>query len=755
MAKQVDFKAKIAVGLIFLLLTLYYSQFMYRTMPSQLGFGIRWNTVDNQLEIGSVHPELQDVLQSGDVVHAINGVEVTRRDVLPTPKTPEYVLELFRDGQLIEKTVAPLDGSSRIFTDLYASMMMWVIGAVITLVATRKSDVVPAVVFMLTGVGWLAIASFQLGEPTAWVLGYAIVPIMGPLYAQLGYSVQSDKNAKLMPTWLQIWLGIAALWGVVGGVEYLYLFPNRQSIHSLFNIEWLGISYLSVGIGLLLAVAIIVFRAIQLPPSYTKRQLVILVLFVAIGTLPFVFLTVLPRVFFGSGQLPGPVGFALLLLLPFGFLFVILRRENLYVEMATSRILTMVLLAVTAGICYSVIRLNSLHQGSTLPQGAFIFVVMIAALGIYPNSIFLNGVKVLLYGKSQISQGDLQSVARQVTRQPSWNTVGQALNKVCESLELENVILYEWEEQVYKRVASGYPPIEPITVPDEIRLTDLLPKKIVHTSKIGELEGFFTDKAVYIPIVTADLLTGFLVALPRQTLGQLHERDLTQLRQIGDTLAIGFPAIKLFERISDEQAISMYSREVERQKLAAKIHDGPLQDLLILGRKLNQREQVNHIAQSLRRICHSLYNPILDEQIEHIAEDVIDEFRWSDFEIHLMIRPNVSHVDVENKVKLAFYYILKEAISNVTKHTSAKNIEVELLVDGVDLKVRITDDGESQRSDEIPQREEGNHQGLSDMRYWASVAGGKLAVNDSPSGWTVYLDLPISTHSHQLVLEAA
>lgn len=747
MEQRVSYAIKVITILIFLLLTGYYSQHIYRTLPSQMGFSVKWNTQKNQLVIASVYPSLQDSLQVGDVITAINDTATTRRNVLPTPKTAQYELQLLRDSQPIAVTMTPVDGRSRIFTDLYGAVTMLSIGAAILLVGKRKSDIAPAVVFMLTAVGWLAIPSFQFGEPTAWMIGYVMVPIMGPLYAQLGYAVRSESNERIMPRWLTVWLVLAVIWGVLGGFEYLYLFPQGSSLHALFPVDWLAMSYLSVGMGLLLAVIIILVRAGKLPPSYTKRQLVILILFVSVGTLPFVFLTVLPRVFTGSERLPGTVGFALLLLLPIGFLFVILRRQHLYMEMATSRILTGVLLTVTCIIVFSVVRLNLIHKGLHIPRETSLLVIAVGLLGAYPNSMLLDGMKVILYGKARLTQHEMQTMARRMTREPRWKTVETALESVAQALALENLILYEWNEPAYRSVASAYPVSADNTLPATINSTTLFPKGMTRTADIVALEGLFSDKSIYIPIITANFLTGFLIAAAGSTLEQLNERDLVQLRQLGDTIAMGLPAINLFETLNSGQALSVYHREMERQRLAAEIHDGPLQELLLLGRRIEERQDINAVAQKLREICQRLFNPILNEEPQYIAKYVVRSFRLAPFTIHLTIQKSATEVIVAPKAKLAFYHILKESLSNIAKHTQAENVFVELVAQGTQFKMTVIDDGGVATEPVMHEQPAEGHLGLFNMQNWALIADGEIVIDKSfPSGWRVYLTLP-TTHT--------
>lgn len=743
MKQRATLLTKCAIIGLFVLQAAYYGYFLYRTIPSQMGFGLRWDTQTNQLLIRLVHPELQDELKVGDQITAVNDVPVSRRSVLPTPKVAEYTLSILRADEPIEVTITPIDPGSRLFTDISVTLIMLAIGAAILLVGGQKVDVVPAVAFMLTAAGWLAIPAFQFGQPLAWIVGYSTIPLVGPLYAQLAYSVKLMDSRWFMPIWIRIWFVLAGIWTLVGAFENLFLFPRGNSLHAQYGVEWVAISYLSAAAGLLSAVVIILSRSITLPPSYSKRQLVILSMFVVVGTLPLVLLTLLPRAFFGVEQLPGPVGFALLLLLPIGFLLIVLRRQHLYFEMATSRILAAILLTTTFIIIFSVIRLTFIQRGYFVPAEASVLVIAVGLLAIYPSSTVLDGLRVILYGKSRLSAHDLQAIAQRVTRQPDWQTVEQGLQRVAGALELENIVLYKREEGNYRRVACGYTQHGCSEFPSQISPIDVLPQKLAHVMHVDALNPSFSERGIYIPVLTAEVQTGFLVAVPGSTIGQLNERDLLQLRQMNDILAISMPAINLFETVNDERAVTVYSRALERQKLAARLHDGPLQDLLLFARGLKERQQVQKISHELRQICHELYNPLLDDRPEYIAKDLAHSFRGRQFKIHLIIRPNTSDVDLYKKGKLAFHYVLKEALTNITKHTRAKNVTVEVNRQQEWLTLCVSDDGGGIYGKATPHRKQGSHQGLTNMRHWASVADGRLQIENDVEGWTVQLMLPI------------
>lgn len=712
-----------------------------------MGYSIRWSTErPNELQIGSVSEELQGIVEPDDLIVSINGIVVSRNyPIFPTPKTESYDLRLIRDTQELQVSVKAVDGSSRIFTDIYAVILMWAVGSAILLIGDQKKDVLPALVFMLTSVGWLSIASFQLAESTAWLLGYVIVPVMGPLYASLAVTVSNDKMS--LPKWLRGWFLVSLVWAIIGGFEYHILFPQNVSTHQIIGVEWLAVSYLSVGIGLLCLICYIPFRAARIQPSYIKRQLKVLGAFTSIGVFPFVVLTVLPRVFGTKSLLPGSVAFVFLMLLPIGFLFILLRRKHLLVEMETSRILLAILFAAVVILATSTVRLNLEHSGIDLPPVLGLMFGLLFLIGLYPNTGLHNLMRFMLYGKRQLTEPILQEIALRLANEPRWQSVDRELMRVVNALELGYLCLFVKRDATYQLLAGQSQVGATASVPLELELERALPKKTTRVSEVlpDSAQGL-TARDVAIPLNYAGLTTGFLVASQRGIDEPLSENDLVQLQRVAEILSSNVLAINVFEQVDNNHALALYGREQERARLAAEIHDGPLQTLVILARKSQQKQKLNSVVGQLRQICQDLHNPILDDHIEYIVKDVTRAFQNEAFEIEQIIEPNVMKYGVSDKSKLAIYYILKEALSNVVKHAHAQSVDVNLSVANDQVRLAIKDDGGGQRTDssyQNPSNKARQHRGLLDMHYWASIADGALKVENSyPKGWCVELIVP-------------
>ncbi len=87
------------------------------------------------------------------------------------------------------------------------------------------------------------------------------------------------------------------------------------------------------------------------------------------------------------------------------------------------------------------------------------------------------------------------------------------------------------------------------------------------------------------------------------------------------------------------------------------------------------------------------------------------------------------------------YRIAKEALANAARHAGADRVSVRITDHGGGVLVRVVDDGEGMSR--VPVRSAPGHLGMSSMRDWVEVAGGRLEVTSAPgAGTTVEFWLP-------------
>jgi signal transduction histidine kinase len=197
---------------------------------------------------------------------------------------------------------------------------------------------------------------------------------------------------------------------------------------------------------------------------------------------------------------------------------------------------------------------------------------------------------------------------------------------------------------------------------------------------------------------------------------------------------------------------TIQAREEERRRLAAELHDGPIQRLafltldLELARRNVRRAQVDkgmEILESvqdrlsdeiggLRRVMATLRPPPLDE----VGLTAALRDHVADFEQRVGVR---CELDTDVTVRLApdletvLYRVAQEALINVGKHASASTCQVSLCADESKVELRIHDDGDGFDPATVRGPERGCY-GLVGMRERVEMAGGRCEVSARPNG---------------------
>ncbi len=203
------------------------------------------------------------------------------------------------------------------------------------------------------------------------------------------------------------------------------------------------------------------------------------------------------------------------------------------------------------------------------------------------------------------------------------------------------------------------------------------------------------------------------------------------------------------------------AQEVERQRLAREIHDGPAQALANAIFELEYCERlVDREPEKLKR------------ELSHLKEDIragLAEVRRFIFDLrpapgaemglvpmlhhnaaNLQARYNIAvNLDLEpidglsSSQETAVYRIFQEALRNVQKHSSASKVTIRLKRHPNKVVAAIEDDG---IGFDIAAAGSGSlgHYGLVSMRERAQLIGGKLGIVSSPGrGTVVELAVPL------------
>ena len=200
-------------------------------------------------------------------------------------------------------------------------------------------------------------------------------------------------------------------------------------------------------------------------------------------------------------------------------------------------------------------------------------------------------------------------------------------------------------------------------------------------------------------------------------------------------------------------AETMTAAEAERREISEAIHDGPLQGVLAA-----QRDIVDFIktcpAEPLQRAVASL-------------DDVSRRLREATFELHPAVLDQVglgaaveklatftadrsgiaitTAIDYpgRNAIDPMVFGVVRELLSNVARHSQAKQASVILVVVNGTCLLDVLDDGVGITGEIAARRLADGHIGLASHRARVEAAGGSLKIVDTPAGTHIRAQWPL------------
>ncbi|HUP07859.1 MAG TPA: ATP-binding protein, partial [Caldimonas sp.] len=213
-------------------------------------------------------------------------------------------------------------------------------------------------------------------------------------------------------------------------------------------------------------------------------------------------------------------------------------------------------------------------------------------------------------------------------------------------------------------------------------------------------------------------------------------------------------------------ALALDTRVAERTRIARELHDTLLQSFqglllrfqtvleMLPGRPMDARVMLasaidqaaeaitegRDAVQALRASVTEMNN--LAASIRALGDDLRSQQRAEGrvdmhVEVHGLTRP--LHPIVRDEA----FRIAGEALRNVLRHAGATQVEVEIVYDRQQFRLRVRDDGKGMAPEVLEQQSRPGHFGLQGMRERAALIGGRLTVWSAVDGGTeVELTVP-------------
>ena len=201
------------------------------------------------------------------------------------------------------------------------------------------------------------------------------------------------------------------------------------------------------------------------------------------------------------------------------------------------------------------------------------------------------------------------------------------------------------------------------------------------------------------------------------------------------------PLAWMVSRESARREAAIAANEAERRRLAADLHDGPLQDALLLARRLDDAGDAEGaalargIATDLRELSGDLRLPMLDDL------GVGPSLEWLAGRVRrataLDVRAEVSGAGrLPPPVELAAFRIAQEAVANAVRH-GAPPIVLSCRTAAASLLMTVTDAGSWRPPTPADDTPALARLGLSTMRQRAEQIGADLSWARAAGGGTV------------------
>ena len=252
------------------------------------------------------------------------------------------------------------------------------------------------------------------------------------------------------------------------------------------------------------------------------------------------------------------------------------------------------------------------------------------------------------------------------------------------------------------------------------------------------------------------LLASFIQRISNTIRRQQHELE-HQVTQLTDMVEQNR---ELHDRVRGAAARTVALNERMLRRLSAELHDGPAQEIslallrldhmsALLGAQSNPGpngsaeldQELLLVEGSLRRSLDEVRSMSAGWSLPHLAT--------------LTVAQTIEHVERAHRrrtgeplsvvtrdlpeqaplaTKIALYRIIQEALTNAWRHGGGRDLRLEVVRQGSDLRVDVSDAGPG--FDPAKLNGEGDHLGLTGMRERAESLGGRFHVESRPDGGT-------------------
>ncbi|HSP88677.1 MAG TPA: sensor histidine kinase [Ignavibacteriaceae bacterium] len=233
-------------------------------------------------------------------------------------------------------------------------------------------------------------------------------------------------------------------------------------------------------------------------------------------------------------------------------------------------------------------------------------------------------------------------------------------------------------------------------------------------------------------------------------IAQIYFDDLTESKTFEEELQLSRKQLR---------ELSVHLRDTledERQRISRELHDSIGQNLHLVRLKLQNSSSansskdrdalLNSIEVSINELKEIIYNlkpKILEEMGIGAALKMLIQKISEETGIFGSIDISGNEERYDPKLELTLYRLIQETVSNIIKHSRAKEFNIQLINNKDSLRLLISDDGIGFDIHNISNKKYSSGFGLLNMQERVNTYNGKLKIDSTPgSGTITIIEIP-------------
>jgi signal transduction histidine kinase len=206
------------------------------------------------------------------------------------------------------------------------------------------------------------------------------------------------------------------------------------------------------------------------------------------------------------------------------------------------------------------------------------------------------------------------------------------------------------------------------------------------------------------------------------------------------------------------------SQETDRRRIAAELHDGVSQTLVVIknwARTVEQALPEDHLSRRKLGEIGGAATHALGE-VREVVQDLVP-YHLERMGLSEAIRDAAARVadasgiqitcdladvrgELNSDIALKIFRVVQEGLNNIVKHSGARAASIVLAVDGGQARLTMRDDGRGFDPKAVAPTTAGDGFGLVGMQERARMMGGDMTIVSAPGhGTTINIVVPISS----------